>query len=320
MIPLTRGDSMRILITGSKGLIGSALKLALKILNIDVVGIDIRSDQQDSEHGNILNKELLFHFVDGVDGIVHLAAISRVIDGEKNPDLCWLTNVEGTRNIVEAALLSDMKPWILYASSREVYGHPKSFPVNESAVLDPINIYGKSKHAAEEIIQDACQRGLVTSIVRFSNVFGSVHDYPDRVIPAFCRAAAEGSNIRVDGTNNLFDFTYLEDVIQGILSLIRLLSQESSSLPPVHLTSGVAMSLGQIAKIAQKASHHSIEIIEGTSRSFDVSRFWGDTSRSQEMLNWRACVNAEEGMHRLINQYRIFFDTQQRLFSHALCN
>lgn len=304
---------MRILITGSKGLIGSALKHALRLLNIDVVGVDIRSDKEDPEYGDILNKETLFPMVDEVDGVVHLAAVSRVIDGEKNPELCWLTNVQGTGNIIEAAHMSDKKPWILYASSREVYGQPKDFPVTESAPLIPVNIYGKSKHAAEKLMERACQLGLIASIVRFSNVFGSVHDHSDRVIPAFCRAAAEGTNIRVDGNDNIFDFTYLEDVVQGVLSLIRLLSQKKAPLPPIHLTSGNAVSLRQVAEIAQSASHYPIQIIEGVPRSFDVSRFWGDTSRAQEILNWKACVSVEEGMHRLINQYRIFFNTEQPL-------
>ncbi len=297
---------MRILITGSKGLIGSALKQALQLLNIEVIGIDIRVDEQEAEYGNILNKNDLLPLASLVDGIVHLAAVSRVIDGEKNPELCWATNVVGTRNIVDAALLSRKKPWVLYASSREVYGQPRSFPVSELAPLTPVNIYGKSKRAAEQIIEQADARGLKAAIVRFSNVFGSVHDHVDRVIPAFCRAAAEGSNIRVDGNDNLFDFTYLEDVIQGILSLMHLLSQNESSPPPIHLVSGIPTSLGQIARIAQKTSHFPLHILEGVPRSFDVSRFWGDTSRAQEMLNWKACVTVEEGMHRLINQYRIF--------------
>lgn len=304
---------MRILITGVKGLIGSALKHMLRQLDVDVIGIDIRLDCQDPEYGDILNRELLFQLIHNVDGIVHLAAVSRVIDGENNPDLCWKTNVEGTQNIIDAALSYDHTPWVLYASSREVYGQPQTLPVKESIPLEPINIYGKSKHAAEKIIQKAQETGLAAAIVRFSNVFGSVHDYPDRVIPAFCRAAAEGSNIRVDGNHNLFDFTHLDDVIQGILSLIRLLTSTGEPVPPIHLTSGIATSLGEAAKIAQKESSHPIQIIEAPSRSFDVSTFWGDTHRSQEILHWKACVNVEDGMRRLINQYRIFFNNQQQL-------
>jgi UDP-glucose 4-epimerase len=303
--------SMRILITGIKGLIGSALKHALRLLNIDVIGIDICLEQRNPEYGNILNRDRVFQLTHNINGIVHLAAVSRVIDGEKNPDLCWKTNVEGTRNIIDAALSSDHKPWVIYASSREVYGQSQTFPVSETEPLKPMNSYGKSKHAAEIVVQNAKEKGLATAIIRFSNVYGNIHDYPDRVIPAFCRAAAQGHNIRVDGNLNVFDFTYLDDIIQGILSLIRLLSYGRKSFPPIHLTSGIPTSLRQAAQIAQQASHHPIKIMEGPSRSYDVSRFWGNPNRAQEILHWKACISVEEGMHRLINQYRIFLDNQR---------
>ena len=296
---------MRLLITGSKGLIGTALKKILYPLGIEVVGIDHQFDVDHPEFGDILDTNALFSAAENVDGIIHLAAVSRVITGEKNPALCWKTNVEGTRNVVDAAIYSSNKPWVLYASSREVYGEPKSFPVSESAPLSPVNIYGESKIAAEQIVEKARDQGIQTAIVRFSNVYGSVHDYHDRVIPAFCRAAAFGSDITVEGGNNLFDFTYIEDVAQGVLSLVNLLMQ-GQTLPPIHLTTGQASSLAEVAQIAKEASVHSINIVEGTPRSFDVAKFWGDTNRAQEVLHWKASVSVYEGMRRLINQYSVF--------------
>ena len=306
---------MRILITGSKGLIGTALRRTLEHLHIDVIGLDKKFDVKHPDYGDILHADKLFPIAEEVDGIVHLAAVSRVIDGEKNPQLCWETNVEGTRNIIESSLASKKKPWLLYASSREIYGQQKDFPVKETATPAPMNIYGKSKLEAEQMIHRADQRKLRTAIVRFSNVFGSIHDYQDRVVPAFCHAAVVGSDIRVDGKDHLFDFTYLEDIIQGILSLIRLLVQKKESLPSVHLTRGVAVSLSQIAEIARQASHHSLKIVEGVARTFDVSKFWGDTSRAKNLLNWKAGISVEEGMHRLINQYRISLEASSFLVS-----
>lgn len=300
---------MHILITGSKGLIGSGLKHALSLLNIHVTGLDIRADKQDPEYGDILNKEKLFSLFNTVDGVVHLAAISRVVEGEKNPDLCWKINTEGTKHVVEAAFASNKKPWVVYASSREVYGPSKDFPIKESSVLNPINIYGKSKLAAEQIIEKASQKGLITAIVRFSNVYGSVHDYPDRVIPAFCRAAVQGNDLRVEGSSHVFDFTHLEDVVQGMICLIRLLSQKRSSLPPIHLASGHPVTLGEIAKIAQEASSYSIKIVHDIPRSFDVNQFWGDTTLAHKILKWKASIGVREGMYRLMNHYHIFFHT-----------
>ena len=303
---------MKILITGSKGLIGSALKSSLMNLGIEVLGLDLKHEQGDPSFGNILDANTVFSKVSQVDGIVHLAAVSRVIDGEKMPQLCWKTNVEGTENIIETAIASEKKPWIIYASSREVYGEQKELPVKESTPLNPVNIYGESKFAAEKKIEESQQTGLAAVIVRFSNVYGSIHDHPDRVIPAFCRASALGSSIRVDGRENTFDFTYLDDVIQGLISLILLISARKTSLYPIHFTRGMGVTLEEIAAIAQRASEFPISIVEGPSRSFDVSCFYGDPSRAKEVLRWHACVSIEEGMSRLIHQFRLHFLSKLR--------
>ncbi len=299
---------MKILVTGSKGLIGSALEHALKQLRIEVLGFDIKHPES---YGDILDMSLLTPKVNQVDGIVHLAAVSRVIDGERNPQLCWKTNVEGTQNVTEAALASEKKPWIIYASSREVYGEQDTLPVKESAVCRPLNIYGESKWEAEKIVGEASQKGLITSVVRFSNVYGSIHDHIDRVVPAFCRAAALGSSIQIEGRDSLFDFTYIEDVVQGLLALINLLNQTEESLAPIHLTRGVGVSLEEIAHIAQTASSFPLSIVEKPPRSFDVSNFYGDPARAKNILNWQAAVSVEEGMKRLINQFRLHFAAEQ---------
>jgi UDP-glucose 4-epimerase len=296
---------MKILITGSKGLIGSALKCSLESMGVEVLGLDLKHHFEDSNYGDILDRTAVFSKASIVDGIVHLAAVSRVIDGEKMPLRCWQTNVEGTQNIIDAAIASEKKPWVIYASSREVYGESDTLPVKEWFSLKPVNIYGESKLAAENQMDRAMQSGIAAAIVRLSNVYGSIYDYPDRVIPAFCKAAAEGNSIWVEGKENSFDFTYLNDVINGFLSLIRLMATKKQSIKPIHLTRGISVSLEQISVIAQQASEVPLSIIEKPSRSFDVSHFFGDPSRAREVLKWQACVSIEEGMHRLIHQFRL---------------
>jgi len=308
--------AMKILITGSEGLIGSSLSIALSRLGITALGFDNKLEPHHPCYGDILNYEQVTEAVNDVEGIVHLAAVSRVVFGERNPKLCWDTNVEGTKHVLEAALASPKKPWVLYASSREVYGQQEKLPVKETAPLIPVNIYGESKIAAEQAVKSAVKRGLKTSVVRFSNVFGSVNDHHDRVIPAFCSAAANGTKIRIDGKDNLFDFTYIDDVVQGILSYIYHLNKSHEPLPPIHFTIGEATSLGETAFYAQQASEHLIEIIEAPPRNYDVARFCGDPSRAETLLNWKPCVSVQEGMRRLIHQYQLISQIAQAEYAH----
>lgn len=303
---------MSIVITGSKGLIGSALTCSLKSYGMNVSGVDIAWERGHPEQGDILDQSLMLDLAQRYDGIVHLAAVSRVVMGEKDPGLCWITNVEGTRRIIEAALKSKRKPWLLYASSREVYGQKSHFPVHESALLEPVNMYGRSKAAAEKDVLEARKRGLRAAVIRYSNVYGSIMDHSNRVIPAFCRAAAEGSAMYVEGKDNLFDFTHLDDTIAGTLSLISLLISGESELPPIHLTTGVPTSLQQAAEIALKIGESGTKIIKAPSRTFDVSKFYGDTSLAEKILGWRSSISIEEGMNRLFQAYKksLIFDRQ----------
>lgn len=290
---------MKILITGSEGLIGTALLKLFKKQNIQILRFDKKFSEDHPSYGDILNEGLLNKVINECDGIIHLAAVSRVIWGEKDPDLCWKTNYEATCSLLESALNSTKKPWVLYASSREVYGNPSVLPATEKTPHSPINIYGESKAAAENAMLEARDSGLNTAIVRFSNVYGSFNDHHDRVIPAFCKAAATGTPIRVDGSKNTFDFTYIDDVAEGTLKIINLLCAGEKNLPPFHLTTGKQTSLEQAANLANKAGKNQSEIREALPRQYDVPHFCGDSSQTQRILGWTPKVDIEEGIKRL---------------------
>lgn len=295
---------MKILVTGSEGLIGVEVCKSLKKLNLDTVHFDKKFPLKHPYNGNILDKNKLKAAVADCTGIIHLAAVSRVIWGEKNPKLCWQTNYEGTLSIIESALSSPKAPWILYASSREVYGNPSILPATEETAYNPINIYGDSKAEAEKTILDARQKGINTAIVRYSNVYGSLNDHHDRVIPAFCKAAATGSPIRVDGSSHSFDFTYVDDVVEGTMKVVSQLIEGKDQLPPFHFTTCRETTLGEAAGLANKAGKKDSKIVEALPRNYDVPNFCGDSSKTRTILGWEPRVSIEEGIERLTKLFQ----------------
>ncbi|HMV65381.1 MAG TPA: NAD(P)-dependent oxidoreductase [Myxococcota bacterium] len=288
-----------VLVTGSHGLIGTALTVALTHAGYAVRGIDLRADG--AQRGDICNREHMDRALAGCVGVVHLAAVSRVIDGERDPEGCWRTNVEGTRNVLEAAQMCDRRPWVLYASSREVYGQPPTLPASEDSPRVPVNIYGRSKVAAEDL---ARQADLLTAVIRFSNVYGWTRDHADRVVPAFARQAAMGQPLRVDGRSHTFDFTHLEDTAHGLLAVVARL-EAGIQLPPIHFLTGTPTTLGQLASLAVELAGSDSPIHEAPPRSYDVAGFYGDPTRAAEVLEWRAKVGLREGLTRLIQDFRV---------------
>jgi len=294
---------MRIGITGSLGLIGTALGRALTHADRDWRGLDLQAPEKSADHGDVRDPRAVEHLVTECDLIVHLAAVSRVVFGERDPALCWSTNVDGTRNLLEAALRRPSPPVVIVASSREVYGEPRVLPVPETAPLHPINVYGRSKRAAELTTQHARARGLRAVVLRFSNVCGSVHDHPDRVVPAFARAAAHGGTLRVDGEQHTFDFCHIDDCVDGILRAIGHLEAGRPPFDPIHLVTGRPTTLGQLAQMALAAGRGRATIRRGPVRAYDVARFVGCTDRAKRVLGWRAQRSIEWGVARLVREF-----------------
>ena len=293
---------MHILITGSEGLVGRNLRERLLQEGHHVLNYDIKAKVSE-DRGDINDFDRLLKIVPKANGIVHLAGVSRVIDGEKDPEECMRTNVEGTRNIIRAALVCKKRPWILFSSSREVYGEPSTLPVPDTAELKHVNVYGESKILCEKMLLEARQEKLITGIVRLSNVYGDIQDHLNRVVPAFCRSAALGGQIRVEGRQNTFDFTHIQDTVDGIILFIHQLAQQKT-LPPIHLLTGKGTTLDRLAKLAVKHSNMKCPIVEYPSRSFDVSKFFGAPIYAEKYLNWSSNISIEEGVQRFVSAFK----------------
>lgn len=293
-----------ILITGSCGLIGTGLRTVLTGMGYQVKGYDIRGEGED--FGDVRDVVALSNVVSGCSGVIHLAAVSRVIDGERNPKLCCDVNVNGITNVIESILQQECKPWLIFSSSREVYGNAADLPVKETASRSPINVYGESKVRSEMLVEDAVRdRGLHAAILRFSNVFGGLNDHEDRVIPAFVRAALLGDFLRVDGDDNTFDFTFLDDVIEGVFLTIKHLEERGESLTPLHFVSGRPTTLRELAEMAIQITCSNSTILHAPSREYDVARFFGCIQRAQEVLGWRHQTSLEDGLLSLATKMKM---------------
>jgi UDP-glucose 4-epimerase len=285
-----------ILVTGSEGLIGRALCRTMEASGIAVRRLDHRDARIPVD---LLDSERVAALVTGVGGIVHLGAVSRVVDAERDPDLCWATNVEATRELIRAAEASPDRPWIVYASSREVYGQQDEFPVRETAELRPLNTYARSKVEAERLCEAALEAGVRTSVVRFSSVYGDAVDHKTRVVPAFLRAAIAGVPLHVEGVAHTFDLTHVDDVVSGLVSVLDILDA-GGTLPPIHFVSGEPVPLMKLAEqaIAICGGRSSIEL--RPQRTYDIHHFVGDPTRAAALLGWRSTTTLADGLRRMV--------------------
>lgn len=287
----------RILVTGSEGLLGRALSARLAAEGHALVRMDLRA--ADEARGDVCDRARVARALAGCDGVVHLAAVSRVAWAEERPSLCRATNVAAVRELCALALAATPRPWLVFASSREVYGQAQVLPVKEDAPLAPLNVYGRAKLAGEALCREAAEAGLRVAIGRFSNVFGSAADHPDRVVPAFVRAALSGAELRLDGPESGFDFTHVDDAVAGLGALVAALA-DGAVLPPIHFTTGVPTTLADLAARIVRLAGSRSALVAAPRPTHHVERFCGDPARARALLGWSARVPLDEGLARLI--------------------
>ena len=249
---------------------------------------------------------------EGCDGIVHLAAVSRVDEAERDPVRTRLTNVVGTQHVVEAAARTPRVPWVVLASSREVYGQTEAAPVTEDHPVAPLNAYGRSKVDAEAAIIAARGSGVNAAVVRLTNLYGALDDYPGRVVPAFLLGALQGETLRLDGAACTLDLLHIDDAVAGIEAVIGRLESGDRDLPVVQLVSGVGVTLGELAQTCADVVGRPASIVEKPPGEGKVRHFVGDPTRAGDLLDWRPRIELRQGLQALAGAFSGRLEGQSR--------
>ena len=309
---------MKILITGGIGFIGSSLAIELCKYGYRIVLFDIRDNNKGEK---IYEKHINISFIKGdindsqkltkifkentIDGIIHLAAISRVIDAEENPEQCIKTNIIGFETIIKSIQdIKHKKPWLIFGSSREVYGEPEFFPVNENFEKKYVNIYGKSKVKGEKITSNyALENNVSTLILRFSNVYGNKYDLLDRVVPKFITSIANENKITIEGGKQIIDFTHIDDTVHAIVQSIDYIKRNERVIDDFHILPGVGWSLQDLIKIIENKLNKKAKLKISSKRTYDVEKFIGDSSKMKAKLKTRNFLSLKEGIEKSIPKY-----------------
>ena len=271
---------MNILITGGAGYIGSRLAQRL-IADHKVTVLDnlhrgtALTKGACFKKGDIRDEQTLSESTKGQDVIFHLAAESAVMSANADPEYCFSTNVTGTFRVLRAAQVNNVKR-VVFTSSREVYGEAPQLPVAESAPLQPRNIYGASKAAAEMCC--GAFPGEI-SIVRLSNVYGPGDK--GRVIPLFVKNALLGIPLTLFGATQIIDFVWIGTVLDALARI----GLEPFIPGPLNIASGKGVAIAELAERIVSAAASSSKIEIAPARDVEVMRFTADIAAARAALN-----------------------------------
>jgi nucleoside-diphosphate-sugar epimerase len=261
----------------------------LKRINAQVRKIDIREGQ----------------FVDTIfktykpDVVIHMASFPRQKVVEQNPLLASDVMSTGLINLLEKSKQHAVKKFV-YISSSMVYGDFTS-DVDESAQCKPIGQYGIMKLMGENLVEDYSRRGCFEHvIIRPSAVYGE-WDVEDRVVSKFMTKAMRGETLKVNGPDEVLDFTYVEDTAQGIV-LAATKESANGNIYNITRSEQRQWNLKDAAELAIKiAGQGSLEVAPRDLSFPKRGRL--DISRAVKDLGYSPKVNVEQGFQRYYDWY-----------------
>ncbi|MBN2087480.1 NAD(P)-dependent oxidoreductase [Candidatus Peregrinibacteria bacterium] len=299
----------KILVTGSSGTIGTRLCEILLQKGYTVIGTDIKPNKwykgvdAITTIVDLMNKsETLNNLPGDIDMVIHLAAIARAVDLSKNQSIAN-NNVLTTSNILEYAKLNNINKFI-FASSREVYGgFNKSIESeNELSTTSRDNPYASSKIDGELLVKDFQKNcGIDYVILRFSNTYG-MYDTTDRLIPRFIELCKECKDLPVFGQDKILDFTYIDDIINGIILSIEKF--DSVKNDTFNLSSGKGCSIFHVAEIIKSNFNSDNQIVIEENKRGDVLKFVADITKAKENLGYTPQTSIENGIKKAIEWYK----------------
>ncbi|MGE0160396.1 MAG: NAD-dependent epimerase/dehydratase family protein [Gemmatimonadales bacterium] len=308
---------MSVLVTGAAGFIGSHLVERLLDEGTEVVGLDNfdafydaavkeRNLERARDHagfvevrGDIRDPGAYERLPDGIDTVVHLAALAGVRPSIRDPHGYFDVNVRGTLVLLDF-MKSRKIPRLHFGSSSSVYGNSAPVPFREDDAGDrPISPYAATKRAGELIVHaHGHLYGIDAVCLRFFTVYGP-RQRPDLAIHTFSRRLADGQPIQMygDGTSER-DYTYVDDILDGVRGAMRYLEASPGTYEIVNLGGARTITLRDMIVHVATALGVSPRIETVCEQAGDVRRTFADVSKAERLFGYRPSVPFEEGTRR----------------------
>jgi UDP-glucose 4-epimerase len=306
---------MKYLITGGAGFIGSniaheLLKRGESVRIIDNFScgrkenIESIMDKIELIEGDIRDFWTVSEATEGIDYILHQAALPSVIRSVKNPLTSNAVNIDGTLNILEAARQADVRR-VVFACSSSVYGESETLPKVETMKLDPLSPYAVTKMAGEEYCKVYYRLfGLETVSLRYFNIFGPRQDPTSQysaVIPKFIMAALEGKEpvIYGDGEQSR-DFTYIANAVSANIKACTAPNAPGNSY---NVACGDRFTLNQMLKLIGEIMGTEIDAQYIEERPGDIKHSLADIEAAKNDLGYSIDYDFKAGMKETVNWF-----------------
>ncbi|HAK56487.1 MAG: NAD-dependent epimerase/dehydratase family protein [Vicinamibacterales bacterium] len=313
----------RVLITGGLGFIGSNLARRLVDLGAEVLvvdslipdyggnlfNIDGVEDRLTVNISDVRDESSMNYLVRGQDVIFNLAGQVSHVDSMKDPYTDLEINCRSQLSLLEACRKNSPRVKIVFAGTRQVYGHPDSLPVTEDHLVRPVDVNGINKVAGEYyhlVYNNAF--GIRTCSLRLTNVYGPrqlVKHNRQGFIGWFIRLAVEDREIELFGDGSqVRDFVFVDDAAEAFL---KAGASEECDGGVYNIGGTEPLSLRDLVqKLLGVAKAGRVRYVEWPpeKKRIDIGDFYADSSKFTRTVGWRPTVSLDEGLTRAVTFYR----------------
>jgi nucleoside-diphosphate-sugar epimerase len=308
----------RYLVTGAAGFIGSSLVRALLDRGEQVRGLDNFAtgkrenltevlDRMDFREMDILDLEATRKACEGVDFLLHQAAIPSVPKSVLDPLGSNRANVDGTVNLLVAARDAKVKR-VVYAASSSAYGDTPTLPKYEAMNPNPISPYAVAKLAGEYYMASFYRcYGLETVSLRYFNIFGPRQDPSSPysgVLAKFSMQMLRGEQPTIFGDGETSrDFTHIDNAVSANLLACSAPAAECAGRV-FNCATGRRVTLNETFEALKKLTGYTGTAKYGPERAGDVKHSLADITLAQKHLGYKPLVDFEEGLRRTVEWYK----------------
>lgn len=258
-------------------------------------------DEVEIVFGDLLDRDFVAKAVAECDTVYHLAASISVPYSFVSPREVVRTNVEGTLNVLTAAL-AERTPRVLHMSSSEVYGTAQYTPIDEAHPLHVQSPYAASKVGADKLAESFFLAfDLPVRIARPFNTFGPRQSLR-AVIPTIVAQALDGHVVRLGAVSPTRDFVYVADTADA---LVRLVAEPAASGQSFNVATGVEVSVEDLVGIVGELLGRELIVEVRPERlrpgESEVFQLCGDASRLRQLVGWEPATSLRDGIAAVID-------------------
>ncbi len=271
----------------------------------------VREGRAEVVLGDIRDPEHVMATTEGVDVVLHLAALIAIPFSYVAPRSYVETNVIGTLNVLEAVRRHGT-PRMVNTSTSEVYGTPEQVPITESHPLRGQSPYSATKISADKMCESyalSFETPVVT--LRPFNTFGPRQSMRAVIPTVLSQLIAGAGELRLGDLSPKRDFTFVTDTADGF---VRAAVADLEPGATIQLGTGRTVSVAEVVELCKKVTDNDAEVITEQARvrpeGSEVQILLSDPSRAHEVLGWAPIVSFEEGLARTAEWLRPRVDAE----------